>query len=116
MASTQLRYTTGNGGHAGEQPESFAERRDRLVAAVASTAGQPLGLAKDTSNLFRDRARGGKRLLDVRALDHVLRVDAANGWIDAEGMTTYEALVAHALPHGLMPAVVPELKTITLGE
>ena len=30
-------------------------------------------------------------------------------------MTTYEDLCAATLPHGLMPLVVPELKTITLG-
>jgi FAD/FMN-containing dehydrogenase len=30
-------------------------------------------------------------------------------------MTTYEDLVAATLPHGLMPLVVPQLKTITLG-
>src|SRR5689334_14512533 len=30
-------------------------------------------------------------------------------------MVTYEALVAACLRHGLMPAVVPQLKTITLG-
>jgi FAD/FMN-containing dehydrogenase len=30
-------------------------------------------------------------------------------------MTTYEHLVAATLPHGMMPLVVPELKTITLG-
>jgi FAD/FMN-containing dehydrogenase len=31
------------------------------------------------------------------------------------GLTTYERLVDATLPHGLMPAVVPQLKTITLG-
>src|SRR4051794_41910271 len=30
-------------------------------------------------------------------------------------MTTYEDLVDQTLPHGLMPLVVPQLKTITLG-
>ena len=30
-------------------------------------------------------------------------------------MTTYEHLVDATLPHGLMPMVVPQLKTITLG-
>src|ERR671933_2493912 len=30
-------------------------------------------------------------------------------------MTTYEHLVDATLPHGLMPLVVPQLKTITLG-
>src|SRR4051812_22865617 len=30
-------------------------------------------------------------------------------------MVTYEALVDECLAHGVMPAVVPQLKTITLG-
>jgi FAD/FMN-containing dehydrogenase len=45
----------------------------------------------------------------------VLAVDADRGTVDAEGMATYESLVAACLAHGVMPAVVPELKTITLG-
>ena len=95
--------------------QSHAERCDRLAAAGRSAPGGVMGLAKDTSNLFRDRTRRNKRLLDVRAFNHVLAIDASDGWIDAEGMATYERVVAHTLEHGVMPAVVPELKTITLG-
>ena len=36
-------------------------------------------------------------------------------YADVLGMTTYEELVDATLPHGLMPLVVPQLKTITLG-
>jgi FAD/FMN-containing dehydrogenase len=94
--------------------ETYTERRDRLAAAVRAAAGR-VGLAKDTSNLFRDRAAAGKRLLDVRAFRHVLAVDPAGGSIEAEGMATYEEIVERALAAGVMPAVVPQLKTITLG-
>jgi FAD/FMN-containing dehydrogenase len=45
----------------------------------------------------------------------VIEIDAANRWADVGGMTTYEHLVDALLPDGLMPLVVPELKTITLG-
>jgi FAD/FMN-containing dehydrogenase len=45
----------------------------------------------------------------------VLAVDPAAGWVEAEGMVTYEALTAACLERGVMPAVVPQLKTITLG-
>lgn len=34
---------------------------------------------------------------------------------DVQGMCTYEDLVEATLPHGLMPLVVPQLRTITLG-
>jgi FAD/FMN-containing dehydrogenase len=51
----------------------------------------------------------------VRAFRDVLAIDPAAGWVDAEGMVTYEALVQACLARGVMPAVVPQLKTITLG-
>ena len=50
----------------------------------------------------------------MRGFDQVLQVDPA-GWVDAEGMTTYEDLARACLAHGVMPTVVPQLKTITLG-
>jgi FAD/FMN-containing dehydrogenase len=51
----------------------------------------------------------------VRAFSEVLHIDVARGTVDAEGMVTYEALTGECLAHGVMPAVVPQLKTITLG-
>ena len=92
-----------------------AARCARLGAAFAAGGGAPLGLAKTTSNLFRDRRAAPKRRLDLGEFDHVLGIDRAAGTVDVEGLTTYEALVAATLPHGVMPAVVPQLKTITVG-
>jgi FAD/FMN-containing dehydrogenase len=51
----------------------------------------------------------------VRNFCEVLAVDPSAGWVEAEGMVTYEALTAACLARGVMPAVVPQLKTITLG-
>ena len=81
----------------------------------ACSGGAPVGLGKSTSNLFRHRNGTGKRRLDVRALHRVLGVDAANMTADVEGMTTYETFVEETLKHGLLPTVVPQLKTITCG-
>jgi FAD/FMN-containing dehydrogenase len=94
---------------------SYAERRGQLLSAFGGRARGPIGIAKRTSNLFRDRTHSRKHLLDVRSFDHVLAVDPGAGWVEAEGMTTYEDLVAGTLAAGVMPAVVPQLKTITLG-
>ena len=76
--------------------------------------GAPVRLAKKTSNLFRTRTPAIARL-DVKPFDGVLHIDAAGRWADVLGMTTYEHLVDAVLPLGLMPLVVPELKTITIG-
>lgn len=81
----------------------------------AASGAVPLGLNKRSSNLFRDRREGAKRRLDLSAFCHVLDIDPIDGWVDVEGLTSYEELVARTLPHGVMPAVVPQLKTITVG-
>ena len=90
------------------------EKRSRALQAALAQADR-VGLGKTTSNLFRDRAATAGRRLDVRGFDHVLAVDPRTGRVDAEGMVPYDALVAACLAQGVMPAVVPQLKSITLG-
>jgi len=94
---------------------AYEEKRQSLIAQLQSSGNAPIGLAKDTSNLFRTRDGVEKQRLDVRAFDQVLQVDPATRTIDVEGMTPYAALVDATLPHGVMPAVVPQLKSITIG-
>jgi FAD/FMN-containing dehydrogenase len=94
---------------------TFAQRRSQVAAAFATGGDAPLALAKETSNLFRDRERSAGRRLDVRDFCHVLEVNPQAGWVDAEGMTPYDALVEATLRHAVMPAVVPQLKSITIG-
>jgi len=77
--------------------------------------GAPVRLAKRTSNLFRWRDPSDAPGLDVSGFDRVLSVDPESRTAEVQGMTTYEDLVDATLPHGLMPTVVPQLKTITLG-
>lgn len=72
-------------------------------------------LAKATSNLFRFRDTGKAAKLSARDLDEVISVDPVTMTAEVQGMTTYEHLVDATLPYGLMPYVVPQLKTITLG-
>jgi FAD/FMN-containing dehydrogenase len=78
-------------------------------------AGQPVRLAKKTSNLFRPRSATGVPGLDVSGLGGVISIDDDALTADVQGMCTYEDLVDATLPHGLIPYVVPQLRTITLG-
>lgn len=80
----------------------------------AVPAGERVRLGKRTSNLFRFGAPPAQRL-DTSALSGVLGVDPVSRTAEVQGMTTYEDLVDATLAHGLMPLVVPQLKTITLG-
>jgi FAD/FMN-containing dehydrogenase len=105
-----------------------ADTHEAAVARLRATyaalpPGTPVRLAKRTSNLFRfrDAAPGGPAGrpaaggLDVSAFDHVLDVDPARRTARVGGMTTYEDLCDATLRYHLMPLVVPQLKTITLG-
>lgn len=94
-----------------------ARKRAALAESIRA-AGGAVRLGKSTSNLFRTRksASGSAvKSLDVRAFNQVLFVDPENLTMDVEGMTPYETAVAAALEAGCLPAVVPELKTITVG-
>ncbi|MEO8164516.1 MAG: FAD-binding oxidoreductase [Betaproteobacteria bacterium] len=94
--------------------DTYAARRERLARQLSRASGS-VTLKKKNSNLFRDRERAGRPRLDVRDFNHILQVDPAAGWVDAEGMVCYEDLVLATLTCGVMPTVVPQLKTITVG-
>src|SRR5215510_2920598 len=104
----------------------LAEHRAAVAAVreayAALPPGSPVRLAKRTSNLFRFRdplpgraPSTGEGGLDASAFTQVLHVDPRARRAVAGGMTTYEDLADATLRHGLMPLVVPQLKTITLG-
>ena len=84
------------------------------AARAAGQAPRP-GLAKATSNLFRDRAARPAPRIDLSRFNAVLAVDPAGGTVEAEGMTTFVDLADATLAHGTVPQVVPQLKSITLG-
>jgi FAD/FMN-containing dehydrogenase len=87
----------------------------RLRAELRAAGSGGIGLAKSTSNLFRDREAQARPRVDLSGFNKVLEVDAARSRVSAEGMTTYADLVDATLAHGVIPCVVPQLKSITLG-
>ena len=93
---------------------SYIDKQRHLVEQFRASQGA-VGLNKTTSNLFRKRQEEAKQRLDVRSLNEVIEVDTIDQTITVEGMTTFEDLTDAALRHGMMPLVVPELKTITIG-
>ncbi len=94
---------------------AYEEKKQRLTEFLRAHRHTPVRLGKQTSNLFRDRKPLPVQRLDVRDFTNVLRVDAAQGVVEVEGMTPYVKLTAECLRHGVMPAVVPQLKSITIG-
>ncbi|MGI3783594.1 MAG: FAD-binding protein, partial [Janthinobacterium lividum] len=94
-----------------DYPARVAQIRSQLSALPTDVRPR---LRKKTSNLFRPRD-AAPGTLDAALFDGVISIDVAARTADVGGMTTYEDLVAATLAHGLLPLVVPELKTITLG-
>jgi FAD/FMN-containing dehydrogenase len=95
------------------QHEAAVEQLRDSYRAIAPS--DTVRLAKTTTNLFRARAGARGPGLDVSGLTGVIGIDAAGRTADVQGMCTYEHLVEETLRHGLIPYVVPQLKTITLG-
>ena len=94
---------------------SHESKLARLRAELAAGGPGGVGLAKSTSNLFRDRQVQARPRVDLSDFNEVVEVDPARSRVSAEGMTTYADLVDATLAHGIMPCVVPQLKSITLG-
>lgn len=96
--------------------QRHTEAVERLTASYKRIPdGAPVRLAKRTTNLFRARAATDAPGLDVSGLGGVIEVDAEAGTADVQGMCTYEDLVDATLAYGMIPYVVPQLRTITLG-
>ena len=97
--------------------ERALERAKRAYAGLPPD--RPVRLAKRTSNLFRTRSATDAPGLDLSAFRGVVEVrpgrDGQPATALVGGLTTYEQLVDELLPHGYVPLVVPQLRTITIG-
>lgn len=97
--------------------DSYKTKKQKLTEHLKSVLGQSgsVGLIKDTSNLFRNRNQTNKLGIDLREFNQVISIDVERKVAVVEGLVTYEQLVDATLEHNLLPTVVPELKTITIG-
>jgi len=95
---------------------SYQEKRDRVAGQYQEILKnkEAVRLQKSASNLFRER-KGKAAKLDTRDFNTVLTVDRKAMTAEVEGMTPYRTIVDETLKYGLLPAVVPELATITVG-
>ncbi len=97
---------------------SYVEKITRLQAEIAAApagAAARVGLAKSTSNLFRDRARRAAPRIDLKHFNRVVGFDPVAQTVETEGMTPYAELATATLAEGAMPCVVPQLRSITVG-
>ncbi len=96
-----------------------ASKVEHIAAQLRQRTGSsPVSLRKKAVAHQVPKAGDLRRLddkIDVSALDAILRIDVDNRLCVAEPGVTFVDLVAATLPLGLVPIVVPELKTITIG-
>jgi len=79
---------------------------------------QPILFSKKTVSHFVPSAHTAREKLpklDLKTLDSLLNIDPRKNIGIAEPGLTFSELLKESLKHNLIPAVVPELKTITLG-
>ncbi len=93
----------------------YPQKLELLRERLGQQGAPAIGLSKATSNLFRDSANRPRPAVDLSAFNEVIRVDPAAGVIECEGMAPYADVVDAALARGVLPCVVPELKSITAG-
>ncbi len=95
---------------------TYENRKQQLVDFLQNNKDKgQIRLGKETSNLFRERTKSEAPKLDVRQFNHVLNVNNDEGYVEVEGMTPFSTLVDACLKEGVMPTVVPQLKSITIG-
>jgi FAD/FMN-containing dehydrogenase len=104
-------------------PASAAARHKTKIARItaqirAHKTGTPLSLKKAGVShqvpKFGD-LRHGDAKIDVSDLTEILWIDPDSRVCIAESGVAFVDLVAATMQHGLVPIVVPELKTITIG-
>ncbi len=99
-------------------------QHERALDAIERTyadlpTDRQVRLAKSTSNLFRARSTDTSTGLNLSAFHGLIELNPGSPTetptARVGGMTTYEELIDLLLPHGLVPLVVPQLRTITIG-
>jgi FAD/FMN-containing dehydrogenase len=99
--------------------ELHAEKVQRIARELAAHDGsRPVSLRKRSVSHVVPKALDQRRhdeKIDVGDLNRILHIDPEERICIAEPGVTFVDLVAATLRHGLVPVVVPELETITIG-
>ena len=101
--------------HAAKVSRVVAQLRDHAQSPSRAT---PISFTKKAVSHEVPRRHDKRRLdakIDLRDLDEILEIDVDARTCTAESGVRFVDLVEATLRHGLVPVVVPELKTITIG-
>ena len=97
---------------------------DKKVEQIArqleqrAISGRPIAFSKRSVRHLvpnPEDPRFSKPKVDLKVLNEILKIDTEKKTCTAESGVTFSDLVQATLPQGLIPLIVPELKTITIG-
>jgi hypothetical protein len=92
------------------------EKVARIAAQLRDWKGKtPITLLKRSVSHQMPKIEGISEKLDVSDLDEIIHIDSKEKTCVCEPGVTFSDLVVATLRHGLVPKLVPELKTITVG-
>jgi FAD/FMN-containing dehydrogenase len=113
--ASRVRYDT----HSVNSSSRHAAKVARIVEQLrAHKPGKPLSLKKKAVAHQVPKANDLRRKdakIDISDLTQILEIDPVKRVCVAESGVAFVDLVAATMAHGLIPIVVPELKTITIG-
>lgn len=97
--------------------KEYEQKKKLLKASYIKNLklGKNVKFVKKTSNLFRKQKKDASASISTHDFDNVISIDKNNKTAVVEAMIPFEKLVEETLKYYLLPTVVPQLKTITLG-
>ncbi len=95
---------------------TYSEKKKEIISNFREVSENklPITLKKKTTNLFRNRVQN-TNTLDLTFLDKVIELDSKNKIVHVEGLITFYDLLDYTLEYSLIPLIVPELISITVG-
>ena len=93
----------------------YKNLKENLLNSIKDNNGN-ISLKRTSSNLFRKR-KDNKRdtKIDLTKFSGVISINTKEETAEVLARTTFDDFTKQTISHGFMPAVVPELKTITIG-
>lgn len=97
--------------------EEHAAAVERIASRVKqfSATKQPFRLYHGTTNSTRTTARTAQNTIDTSSLNHVLSIDSTRKTALCEPNVPMDVLLSATLKEGLVPLIVMELPSITVG-
>ena len=94
---------------------TYQQKLAQVQAQLQGENVESMSLHKSTSYIFRKRHDQTQAKLDLSDFNGVIFIDPDEMTADVEGLITFYDLAQETLKYNMLPKVVPELRSITVG-